>query len=80
MSEEISIDDLESFSDEQTGESVYRFRADVAARKGFLDLIDIHFDIVYDRRNGSEWIEIKSVPDYFDFQGKSLCNYQAISS
>ena len=70
MSEEISIDDLESFIDEQTGESFYRFRADVVAQKGFTDLMEINFDIIYDRGSGSEWIEIKSVPDYFDFQGK----------
>ena len=79
MSEEISVDDLERVINRQTRESVYRFKADVAERKGFTDLMEIDFDIISDKKTGHRWIEIESIPDNFNIQGKIRWNCLSIS-
>lgn len=70
MSEEISVDDLERVIDQQTRESFYRFKADVAERRGFTDLMEVNFDIITDKKTGNRWIEIESFPDYLNIHGK----------
>ena len=70
MSEEISIDDLERVINRQTRQAVYRFKADVAERKGFTELMEVDFDIISDKKTGNRWIEIESIPDNFNIHGK----------
>lgn len=37
-----------------------------------MDLIDINFDIIRDTDTGAQLVQIKSLPNNIDFQGKKL--------
>lgn len=56
--------------DEQTGEYVYRFKQNIAERKGFLDLMEINFDVIKDKTTGKKYVQIKNIPINLNFQGK----------
>ena len=64
------MDDFERVIDEHTGEYVYRFRPDVADRKGFIDLMEVNFDVIKDNKTGKQFVQIKSIPTHLNFQSK----------
>lgn len=70
ISGEISPDDFEPMFDQTTGDYVYRFKKDIAEQKGFMDLIDINFDIVTDNHTGEQMVELRDLPKDLNFQGK----------
>jgi len=69
ISEEIFVDDFEKIIDEKLGEYVYRFKKDIAERKGFIDLMEINFDIKKDKKTRKNFIQIKTIPNNLDFKG-----------
>jgi len=53
------MEDFELVTDERTGETVLRLKADVANRKGLTGLIQTNFEIVVDPTTGQSIIRIK---------------------
>ncbi len=68
ISEEIFVDDFEKIIDKKLGEYVYRFKKDIAERKGFIDLMEINFDIKKDKKTRKNLIQIKTIPNNLDFK------------
>ncbi|CAF4847486.1 unnamed protein product [Rotaria sp. Silwood1] len=56
---DITIEDFELVTDERTGETVLRLKADVAARKGLTSLAKTNFEVVVDPTTGQTIIRIK---------------------
>ncbi|CAF3502139.1 unnamed protein product [Rotaria sordida] len=56
---DIAIDDFELVTDEKTGETVLRLKADIAARKGLTGLAKTNFEVVVDPTTGQTVIRIK---------------------
>lgn len=55
----IAMDDFELVTDERTGETVLRLRADVAERKGLTGLGQTNFEMAIDPSTGQTVIRIK---------------------
>ncbi len=56
---DITVEDFELVTDERTGETVLRLKADVANRKGLTGLAQTNFEIVVDPTTGQSIIRIK---------------------
>ncbi|CAF4001018.1 unnamed protein product [Rotaria sp. Silwood2] len=56
---DITIEDFELVTDENTGETVLRLKADIAARKGLTSLGKTNFEVVVDPTTGQKIIRIK---------------------
>ena len=56
---DIAMDDFELVTDERTGETVLRLRADVAERKGLTGMRQMNFEMAVDPNTGQTVIRIK---------------------
>lgn len=72
ISEEISPDDFYRTVDQRLSQSVYRLRREAAEPKGFLDLLEVNFDIVTDPMTRDRYVRLLSVPQDAPFEGLSF--------
>ena len=80
ISEEISPDDFYRTVDQRLSQSVYRLRREVAEPKGFLDLLEVNFDIVTDPMTRDRYVRLLSVPQDAPFEGLSFHAMAFLSS